>query len=167
MTNLISDLGGVVYSFDPTLDPVRHQSIFSELVKNNRLENADTKAILEFEWTSIIRGDLKIYPIKTGIDNLLHNLGFSKLIIVSTSLTKTSELILDTLGIPSVGVEIFDISDYGSKKDKKSWGKIFQKYTRVDVIVEDDPQNLLAATNAAYELGLKPEAHLSMPLLTK
>lgn len=167
MTNLISDLGGVIYSFDPTLDPAKHQTIFNDLIKTNQLVSSNLKDILEFEWTAIISGQLKIYPIKTGIDNLLRNLSLYKLVVVSTSLTKTSKLILETLIIPSVGVEIFDISDYGSKKDKKAWQEIFQKYTRVDVIVEDDPQNLLAATNAAFELGFRPEAHLSMPLLTK
>lgn len=167
MTNLISDLGGIVYSFDPTLNPDKHQAIFDELLQKNNLVSAPIKTILELEWNSIISGDLKIYPIKQGIDNLKLNLGFSKLIIISTSLTKTSELILDTLGIPSVGVEIFDISDYGSKKDKKAWKSIFENYTKIDVIVEDDPQNLLAATDAAFELGHHPSAHMQMPLLSK
>jgi len=167
VTNLVSDLGGVIYSFDSTLDPIKHQLAFNDLINNNHLENADLKTHLELEWQSILKGDLKIYPIKSGIDNLLENLKSSKLIIVSTSLAKTSKLLLETLGIPTVGVEIFDISKYGSKKDKKAWQQIFHKYTHIDVIVEDNPQNLLVSSNAAYELGFRPEAHLAMPLLTK
>jgi hypothetical protein len=167
VTNLFSDLGGVVYSFDSTLDPLKHQSIFNDLLHKNNLDKAPLKTILEFEWNSILKGDLKIYPIKSGIDNLLENQKTSKLIIISTSLVKTSKLILETLNIPTVGVEVFDISDFGSKKDKKAWQQIFMEYTRVDVIVEDDPQNLLVATNAAFDLGFKPVAHLAMPLLTK
>jgi hypothetical protein len=74
---------------------------------------------------------------------------------------------LETLNVPTVGVDIYDFSDFGSKKDVDSWKAIFHQYTSVDVIVEDTPQNLLSASNAAYDLGFKPSSHLTMPLLVK
>lgn len=165
--NLFSDLGGILYSFDPSFDPIKHQLAFDRVVMSSIDPNTPVKQILEFEKRAITSGTLKIFPASTAISNLIHNLESHRLIIVSTSLVSTSELILDMLKIPTVGVDIYDMSDFGSKKAVGSWKSIFQQYTSVDVIVEDTPQNLLSASNAAFDLGFRPSSHLSMPLLTK
>lgn len=167
MDNLFSDLGGILYSFDPSFDPIKHQQAFDQIVMSNIDRNTPVKQILELEKKSITSGTLKIYPAPTAISNLIKNLESHRLIIVSTSLISTSELILDMLKIPTVGVDIYDMSDFGSKKEIESWKAIFQQYTSVDVIVEDTPQNLLSASNAAFSLGFKPSSHLTMPFLTK
>jgi FMN phosphatase YigB (HAD superfamily) len=165
--NLFSDLGGILYSFDPTFDSVKHQQEFDRVVMSGIDPSTPIKQILELEKKYISNGSLKIYPASEAIANLIHNLESHRLIVVSTSLVSTSQIILETLNVPTVGVDIYDFSDFGSKKDVDSWKAIFHQYTSVDVIVEDTPQNLLSASNAAYDLGFKPSSHLTMPLLVK
>ena len=165
MKTLVSDMGGVLYCFDPSFDPTKHQENFDEAMKSLGLENADSKSQLAGEWVAIGKGLLKIYPIKKGVDNLLSNLTKYQLIIVSTSLIKTSELILNKIGLKNKARKIVDMSDYGSKKDKEAWKRVFNQLENVDIIVEDSEKNLKAASQAAEELGFETKIYKDISLL--
>ncbi len=156
-------MGGVLYSFDVSFNPEIHQQRFDEAMRKLGKENLSIGEQLEGEWEAVNRGLLKIYPIKNGIDNVLRNLEEYKLVVVSTSLVKTSELILDKIGLKDKAWKIYNMSDYGSKKDSESWKNIFKLLPGVDVIVEDGEKNLIAAHNAASELGLVSRTYTEVP----
>ena len=126
-------------------------------------DKGDTKNQLEGEYSAVQNGDLTVYPVKTGIENLVKNMLTCRVVIVSTSLVKTSRLILEKSGVETSGVDFYDMSDFGSKKDKNAWKKIFEKYESVDYIVEDGKNNLEAAKEAAVDLGFRPKLFTSMP----
>ena len=73
MKVLVSDLGGVVYSFDENLDPGGHQKNFDVAMTKLGLADADTKGQLEGEWQAVEKGWLKIFPTKSGVENLIEN----------------------------------------------------------------------------------------------
>src|SRR3989338_6599842 len=91
MPILISDMGGVLHSFDPSHDPVKHLEAFDVAMKDMGLENGDLNSKLEGEYKAIQSGDLVAYPIKTGIENLKENMKTCKVVIVSMSPIKTSK----------------------------------------------------------------------------
>jgi hypothetical protein len=178
MKILVSDLGGVLYSFDPTFSPKKHEQEFVRgLTKVERLDSslkgvADeftrgiiTKRTLQAECLALEKGILKVFPIFKGAVNLVKNLKTFQLVVVATSLKKSSEFILGQIDPRIKADYIFDVSDYGSKKDWLTWKKIFAQLPRVDVIVEDGEKNLEAAGLAARELGLTPQLFASMPRL--
>lgn len=166
MKILVSDMGGVLYSFDRNFDSDIHLENFKAAVKKFGRPNPTPKEEMEAEWQAISSGFLKFYPHKEGITNTLINLerGY-RLVVVATSLVKTTETILAKIGLSGKAWKIFDISDYGSKKDSEAWKKIFQTLPGVDVIAEDGEKNLTAATQAAADLGFKPQTFIKMPLL--
>jgi len=167
MKILVTDMGGVLYSADPGFDPIKHLENFERAKLELGCVTTDFKSQLEAEWLAVEKGTLKIYPIESGISNLKHNLDNCKVVIVSTSLVKTSKFILEKLGIKTNDFDIYDMSDYGSKKDKEAWRKIFEKYDSIDYIVEDGESNLKAANEAARELGFAPKTFTAMPDLGK
>lgn len=177
MKTLISDLGGVLYSFSKTFDPDEHENEFLKALES--LECTEefngivaeykigmSKKILIAENKAVTTGILKIYPNKKGVNNLISNLNIYDLFVVSTSLVDTSKFVLETVGINLEHIKIFDMSDCGSKKDIKSWEKIFSKLPNVDIIVEDGKKNLEAAGIAANRLGYSPKLYDHMPKLT-
>ena len=165
MKVIVSDMGGVLYSFDPGFDPDKHQEEFDRAMQKLGKEGAPIKEQLGGEWEAV-RGELlKIYAVKRGVENMLVNLKSYKLVIVSTSLIKTSHLILEKIGLGKRAWKIFDISDFGSKQDPNAWRKIFEHLPSVDVIVEDGEKNLVAAQRAAKELGFTPKVFKDVPVL--
>jgi len=165
MKNLVSDVGGVLYSFDPSFDPRKHEAAFVKAMEYLGKAKLDLKSQLEGEREAVAEGLLQIYPHRSGVRNFLKNLTFYHGILVATSLPETTRYILRQIGIPTAGLEIFDMSDYGSKKDKEAWKKILRNYSQIDVIVEDGEKNLAAAGEAAAELGFTPRLYQAMPLL--
>lgn len=159
MKILVSDMGGVLYSFDSSFDPGKHQENFDLVMNQLVSDNYGIKEQLEGEWKAVNKGLLTVYPNKKAVKNLLSNLEKYQLVIVSTSLVKTSELILEKIGLKNRATKIFDMSDYGSKKDREAWKKIFQQLESVDVVVEDSETNLKAANLAAIDLGFKPKIY--------
>jgi FMN phosphatase YigB (HAD superfamily) len=165
MKIMVSDMGGVLYSFDKSYEAAKHQLAFDEVMEKMGKENDDIKSQLEGEYEAIQKGELTVYPMENGINNLRKNIGQCKVVIVSTSLVKTSKLILERFGLSSNIFDIYDMSDYGSKKDKGVWKKIFLEYESIDFIVEDGRDNLEAAKAAARELGYSPETFIEMPVV--
>lgn len=164
MKTLISDMGGVLYSFDPLFKPKKHQEEYDRMLELSGKLNTDMKSQLEAEWQAVITGLIKIYPNQEGVRNLLENVKHHNLVIVSTSLEKTSEYILNSFGIPITEAKIFNMADYGSKKDKNAWKQIFKNLPSIDFIVEDGKSNLEAAVEAAKELGSNPQSETNMVL---
>ena len=80
-------------------------------------------------------------------------------------MVKTSKYCLEKLGINSQDFDIYDMSDFGSKKEKEAWKEILRKYESVDFIVEDGEKNLEAAGEAAGSLGWEPKLFTEMPSL--
>ena len=166
MKVIVSDMGGVLYSFDPGFDPDKHQEEFDRAMQKLGKEGAPIKEQLAGEWEAV-RGELlKIYAVKRGVENMLVNLKSYKLVIVSTSLIKTSQLILEKIGLEKKAWKTFDMSDFGSKKDPTAWKKTFEHLHTIDVIVEDNERNLAAAQLAAKELGFTPKAFKEVPVLS-
>lgn len=161
----MSDMGGVLYSFNSSFDPDKHQQEFDRVMQKLGKDSAATKEQLEGEWEAVNQGLLKIYPIKGNVEKMLANLKSYKLVVVSTSLIKTSELILEKIGLGKKAWKVFDMSDFGSKKDPSAWKKVFSQLHMVDVIVEDGEKNLLAAEQAARELGFAPKVFKEVPIL--
>lgn len=158
-------MGGVLYSFDATFDPNKHQEEFDKAIKKLGKEGTSVKEQLEAEWEAVITGLLSIYPVIDGVKNMQSNLKDFKLVVVSTSLVKTSELILEKIGLGKRAWMVFDMSEFGSKKDTQAWKAIFQQLPTVDVIVEDGKKNLTVAEQAARELGFSPKVFKEVPIL--
>jgi len=167
MKLLVSDMGGILYSFDSAQDPMRHEEKFDEAMKELGLTDAPLKDQLEGEWRAVNSGLLKVYPPREGVENLLRNLQEWKLVIVSTSRVKTSDWILKKIGVKIDPFRIFDMSDYGGKKDPGAWQKVFEQLPGVEAIVEDGRENLRAAGEAARDLGFAPTLYSRMPKLVK
>lgn len=165
MKILVSDMGGVLYSFDAGFDPEAHQRKFDKMMEKLGRGGSSTKEQLVGEWEAVNNGWLKVYPVKKGVESMLINLKSYKLVVVSTSLTKTSELILEKIGLAKKAWRIYDMSDFGSKKDPGAWRMIFKSLPRVDAIVEDGEKNLEAARQAAGELGFTAKAFSQVPIL--
>ena len=158
-------MGGVLYSYDRDFDLIGHQQAFDQMIKKSWLEDSDHKTQLEAEYQAVVDGNLMVYPIENGLKNLAKNFEAYKVIIVSTALVKTSKYILEKLGLGSDMFDIYDMSDFGNKKDKNAWKKIFINYNSIDCIVEDRKENLKAAGEAANELGFEPELFTNMPVV--
>jgi len=183
MTNLpvlVSDLGGVIYSFSATFDAKEHEKNFKrnlewylindkELAKRVIQEPEQELALtLEIEQVSVKKwfdgfksdGVLPVYFIPGAIEILLEDVASHKIVIVSTSKVETSKQILQE-AIRSVGgnvalvdnFDIYNMSMYGSKKESINWGRIFANYTNIKAVIEDDPKNLLAACEAAKKVS--------------
>ncbi len=167
MKILISDMGGVIYSFDPSFDPQKHEAEFNRAMIAVGKSESNLSDQLQDEWEAVNRGLLQVYPNKTGIDNFVKNLNWYHGVIVATSKVETTKWILDKFTIPLDNLDIFDISIYGSKKDKNAWYQIFKDYQSIDVIVEDSEKNLTIAKECANELGFGPKTYTSMPLLNQ
>jgi len=114
-------MGGVLYSFDSTFDPIVHEENFSHAIEALGKKGLSTKEQLEGEWLAVKSGRLVVYPQVEGVSNLLASLNKFKLVIVSTSLVKTSNLILQKVGLGGKAWKVFDMSDFGSKKDPEAW----------------------------------------------
>lgn len=155
-------MGGVLYSFDPSFDPLKHQQKFDEAMRSLGKESLPVKGQLEGEWEAVNKNILRVYPNKTAVGAVFDLLKDHKLVIVSTSLAKTSKLILKKIGLEGVAWKVFDMSDFGSKKDSGSWKKIFKSLHSVDVIIEDGKENLEAALQAAKELNLTAKGYTSV-----
>ena len=160
-------MGGVLYSFDPSQNPERHGDRFDEAMKKLGLTDAPLKEQLEGEWKAVKSGLLKIYPNREGVENLLENLREWELVVVSTSRVKTSDWILKKIGVEKDPFRIFDMSDYGSKKDPDAWRKVFEQLPGIGAIVEDGEENLRAAGEAANGLGFVPALYTQMPKLVR
>lgn len=158
-------MGGVLHSFDQSLDPIKHLEAFDSVMKNLGLKNGDLNSKLEGEYRAIRNGDLVVYPITTGIENLKENMKTCKVVIVSMSPVKTSKLVLGKFGIEIDEIDFYNMADFGSKKDKNAWRQIFEKYESIDFIVEDGDKNLEAANEAAKDLGFGPKIFLGMPIV--
>ncbi|PJC80966.1 hypothetical protein CO009_00630 [Candidatus Shapirobacteria bacterium CG_4_8_14_3_um_filter_35_11] len=165
MKTLISDMGGVIYSYDSQFDPAKHLEAFDIAMKKMGLENSDLNSMLAGEYHAIKNGDLITYPIKSGIDNLKENQKIYKVVVISMAPANTSKYILQNFGVDTSNIDFYNMADYGSKKDKESWKTIFKKYDSIDSIVEDGEANLKAANQAALNLGFSPKTFISMPNL--
>lgn len=166
MKVMVSDMGGVLYSYDKTLNADKHLENFNKVMGDLYKGGSPTNEISEVEWRAVNDGRLKIYPVKRGVENMLANLGNYQLVIVSNSFVKTSELILDKVGLRNRARKIFDVAEFGNKKDPEMWKKIFRQLPRVDVIIEDGEKNLAAAIQAAKELGMTPETYKEVPVIS-
>ena len=154
-------MSGVLYSYDPGFDPDKHLEIFDRVMG----EMDEGKDKLEGEREAIEDGRLVVYPVKKGVENMLFNLKIYKLVVVSNSLIPITELVLERIGLGNKAWKIFDSGELGSKKDPEMWKKIFRQLPRVDVLIEDRESNLVAAEQAARELGLAPKVFKEVPVL--
>ncbi|KKU43277.1 MAG: hypothetical protein UX61_C0025G0004 [Parcubacteria group bacterium GW2011_GWA2_46_7] len=87
-----------------------------------------------------------------------------KVVAIATSRKQTSRLILEKALGPDLSgqIDIYDMSEFGSKKDPEAWEKIFKHLGGVDVIIEDGEKNLEAAYQAALWLDYIPVKSTTM-----
>lgn len=190
---VITDLGGVIYSFDPNFSPEGYEEQFVATLQwysqnlpkykdvLNLYEKGDIQLALEVEKEAVIKGIvspsdkagvLPVYINSNAALALAKNYLKYKIAVVSTSRLATSRQILrkafeeaslklkltDTPEKMVSDMDIYDMSDYGSKKDPNSWKDIFTKYSNIVAIFEDSHKNLAAASQAAQELGNNPKS---------
>lgn len=193
---LITDLGGVIYSFSKTFNPEEHEGKFVAALKwysenepkyKNVLEdynNDDLCLALDIEKKAVIeglnkkndaRGALAIYFNPQASQELLENAKKFRIAIVATSRKETSLAIikeaLERIGQEKENIkeivsefDIYDMSEFGSKKDSNAWKQILKNYPNIIGIVEDSKKNLNAAVQAARELSIIPNRSQSMML---
>lgn len=189
---VVTDLGGVIYSFDPKFSPEGYEERFVEALQwysqnspkyrdvLSLYQEGDIKLALNVEKEAVIKaldnpdeaeGTLPIYINSKAVKALVNNYLKYKIVVVSTSRVLTSKRILskafekassvlilpDTPEKVVANIDIYDMSDYGSKKDPNSWKHIFTKYTDIIAIFEDSKKNLDAAVQATKELGNNPK----------
>lgn len=183
---IISDLGGVIYSFSKTFNPDEHEEKFVAALKwysenEPRYKNTLTEygnnnlfLALDIEKEAVIEGlnkkgerTLTIYFNPEASQKLLENAKKFKIVIVTTSRKQTSLAIIKE-ALKQIGqkkgviektvskFDIYDMSEFGSKKDSNAWKQILKNYPNIIVIVEDGEKNLNAAFQAASELGAIP-----------
>lgn len=173
---VVSDFGGVIYSFSRSFDPSEHDLVFYrnldwyaqkvEAFSSAVAEESEGQMdkALEIERLAVTKGfekpgaegTLAVYFITEALLALAQNSKNYKIVIVSTSLVETSRLILK-MGMKSIGfdssvVDMFDIhnmAQFGSKKNSDAWGKILESYKSIVAIVEDNEKNLSAAYKSA------------------
>jgi hypothetical protein len=131
-------------------------------------QKGDARPELDKEQEAVMAGALPLYIIVPAAKALYENAKTYKLVFVSNSRVATSRFIV-TKALEAVGIskqeidiilqdsDIYDTSEFGTKKEPNAWKKIFKHYQSIDVIVEDSSQNLEAATRAAQELGYQPK----------
>ena len=191
---IVSDLGGVIYSFSKSFNPVEHEDNFvatlSRYSKNypkykqvlENYNNGNLRLALDIEKEAVIKGVnnqgntegiLPLYFNLDAVKKMLSNTSKFLTIIVSTSRKETSLAILkesftkaglDKKQINNITskFEIYDMSQFGSKKDSKAWKQILKNYQKIVGIVEDSEKNLAAAFQAAVELKQNPKTSLVM-----
>ncbi len=180
MTNqgiFATDLGGVVYSFEPSFDQEKFSQKFNSVVGWYSKNRPEIKDRLEVEKQAVFdslagntgEGVLPIFIDRQAVEMLLKNSEKYKIVVISTSRVETSKAILKQgMGKKAEDflskIDIYDMSEYGSKKDSEAWKKIFEKYKDISVIVEDGEKNLEAAQIAAKQLGFNPVASKEMIL---
>lgn len=168
---LVSDMGGVIYSFSSAFNSSKHNEVFDRVAEVYKSEEGISDE-LEAEFSAVSRwiegkrgkDVLPIYPVADASVHLASNSDKYKIVIVSTSLKKTSEMILryafERAGINHSTIALFDIvnmSEFGSKKSPEAWEKALRPYTDIRIIVEDNITNLEAATIAIEKRGQKVE----------
>lgn len=191
---IISDLGGVIYSFSKTFNPEEHEGKFVAALKwysenkpkyKNVLaeyNNGNLHLALDIEKEAVIKGlnkkddakgALAIYFSSQATQELLENAKKFKIAIVATSRKETSLAIINE-AFQKIGqaredaekivseFDIYDMSEFGSKKDSNAWKQIFKNYPNIIGIVEDSEKNLNAAFQATSELGTIPNRSQSM-----
>lgn len=123
-------MGGVIYSFSKDFNPDKHDEIFQKGLKSceykfpnilSEYQNIGaTNHVLEAEYYLVKNNTLKIFPIIESINRLNTEFKSVEIIIVSTSLEKTTKLICNRVGLEIKPKKIINMSNYGSKKDFKS-----------------------------------------------
>lgn len=188
---VITDMGGIIYSFSKTFDPIEHEKVFNTNLAwyaqneerfSNVLEKekiGDIELALEAEKISIkkwfnspeVPGTLPIFFNIDALQYLVQNAKKYKIVVVSTSKVTTSMLILEK-GMEIINespllvkeFDIIDMSIFGSKKKSEDWVKVLKMYANVVAIVEDNEMNLEAAITAATSLQLNVQKSLEMDL---
>jgi hypothetical protein len=188
---IISDMGGVMYSFSESFDSIEHEEIFNRNLywysQNEprfaqvleKVKQGDYEPALEVEKIAIKKwfkhsedqGVLPIYFNIEAFKQLVENAKQYKVVIVSTSKVTTSMLILEN-GMELIQesallvkeLDIIDMSIFGSKKKPEDWLKIMKMYADIRVIVEDNETNLNAAFEAANSLFPNVRKSLKMEL---
>lgn len=168
---IIFDMNGIIYSFSKNFNSKENNNNFDNYIQNNsNIKDISPKEELELEFLGISNffenkeNQLKIYKIQKGIDLLEKFYKEEKnILIVSTSKVETSKLILkhyltnyDILE----NIKIYNMLDFGSKKEIKAWQEIFEKYENITKIYEDGEKNLEAAKKASQNLGFNSQCYL-------
>lgn len=173
----VTDLGGVIYSFEPSFDQEKFSQKFNSVVDWYSKNRPEIKDRLEVEKQAVFdslagntgEGVLPIFINQKAVEMLLKNSEKYKIVVISTSRVETSKAILKQAMKEKTEdfiskTDIFDMSEYGSKKDSEAWKKIFEKYKDISLIIEDDEKNLEAAQIAAKQLGFNPVVSKEMIL---
>ncbi|OHD12227.1 MAG: hypothetical protein A2Z96_03720 [Spirochaetes bacterium GWB1_48_6] len=186
MKTIVTDLGGVIYSFDPDFDAEKHSGKFAEVVQwydtrvlgfTGALEayrGGKIDRSLDIELLAVTKAlqtknsgapdELPVYFNQQAIQVLIGNMRSMKVVAIATSRKQTSRLILEKALGPDLSgqIDIYDMSEFGSKKDPEAWEKIFKHLGGVDVIIEDGEKNLEAAYQAALWLDYIPVKSTTM-----
>lgn len=164
---LVTDLGGVIYSYVPDFDQLGFSQKFESVVDWYLKNQKDFSDRLDVEKEAVKKGlvgeegnfSLPIFINQEAVIMLRENAKKYKIVVISTSRKETSEMILKKAFNDNeiiLSFDIYDMSEFGSKKDSQAWKKIFEKYKDISVIIEDGPENLKAADSAARQLGFSP-----------
>jgi hypothetical protein len=164
---LVTDMGGVIYSFSSSFDPQEHNQAFDQAINildpNGTQDELDVEFAAVSAWLHGLRypGVLPIYSVPDAARNLATNAGKYKVIVCSTSLEKTSEMILryvfELAGVDTSMINefaILNMAKFGTKKDPDAWRNALLPYNDIQIVVEDGKVNLAAAIE-----GLSTRSH--------
>jgi len=170
---VVVDMGGVMYSFSHQFNQIEHEQAFNANVKwhGGKISELQSEflGVKKFFSGEIGAGVLPVYFVSKAFLVLSENAKKFQIVVASTSLVETSRLILER-GFSSVGVAsstvdsfaIYNMAEFGSKKESKSWEKILRRYRDIDVIIDDSDINLQAAGKAVQKLGRNTQLLSSM-----
>ena len=182
---IISDLGGVIYSFSPLFHPKEHEDKFIAALRDcsdrearfhdvlRQYNEGKLDLALEAEKEAVTNGKLPVFINIEAAKALFDNTKKFRIAIVSTSKVETSKIILK-IAFQEIGInekqaekivsefDIYDMSLCGDMKKSSPCGEIIKQYKNIDAIIEDSEKNLNAAIEASVKLGHKTEGFTKM-----
>lgn len=140
----IFDLHGIIYLPSPQL--ILDKNLKKEL-------KTIQQAIKQEEKTKLNQ----IKPLPNAIKKLTQTLSNGdQIVIISTSLTQTQKLIINTLlpnNSQTQNIHFYNSSNYGPKSDPETWYQILKKYENITELYEDTQKYLEAAEYTVKKLG--------------
>jgi hypothetical protein len=162
---IVFDMHGIIYSHDKTSSIKNSKTQFDSIILSQKPQSEFEK--LNFEFDSIQKAleshqnELNIYPMLGAIEKIIHHIkNQNKIVMISSSLTETQELILKTFFKeknidPNLtnNIIFYNSNNYGSKAETETWHQILQKYSNITELYEDTKEYLDAAQYAVKQLG--------------
>jgi hypothetical protein len=155
---IVFDMHVIIYSHDKTSSIKNSKTQFDSIIlsQKHQSEFDSIQKALESH-----QNELNIYPILGAIEKIIHHIkNQDKIVMISSSLTETQELILKTFFKqknidPNLinNIIFYNSNNYGSKAETETWHQILQKYSNITELYEDTKEYLDAAQYAVRQLG--------------